>query len=239
VNAVIDAMSETRREILLRIKQSGGATISEIARHLGISDEGARQHLIRLERQGWIARRPARTDGGRSGRPASVYEISERGENLFPKRYDELSIALIDTVLDLYGPAAVKAALARVADAWVRDWETRLRGRTLEERLAMLTDYYVKSDPFASIERNGHISLIERNCPFRSVAMARPYLCSITVNVLTRLLGYNVTRIRRFQDGDGCCEFRVLTDRPVESADVRFALEPRDGDAAGDGESAL
>jgi predicted ArsR family transcriptional regulator len=233
VDAALNAMSNTRREILLHIKKNCGATISEIARHLQISDEGARQHLIRLERQGWVARRVPSTDGGHSGRPASRYEVSQRGEDLFPKRYHELSIALIDGVLDLYGPDALKTALGRVADTWVRAWDAKLRGRTLDERLEMLRDYYTPGDPFLSIEGNGHVSLVERNCPFRDVAMARPHLCSITVNVLTRLLGYRVERVRKLQAGDGCCEFRVLTDRPVRAGDTAFALEPRGDDAGG------
>lgn len=228
MNAVIEALSDTRREILLRIKRCGGATISEIAGYLEISDEGARQHLIFLERQGWISRRPRRSAQGRSGRPASVYEISSDGDNLFPKRYDELSIALLDTVNELHGPQAVEAALSRVADQWVSVWEPRLRGLSLGERLDLLRDYYGEDDPFLSVERNGHISLVERNCPYRNVAMARPPLCSITINTLSRLLGYRVVRTQKFQAGDGCCEFRVLTDQPVDATAFPFRLERTD-----------
>ena len=166
--------------------------------------------------------RPA---NGRSGRPASVYEISAGGENLFPKRYDGLSIVLIDTVLALYGPQAVDAALGRVTDERVWAWEPRLRGLPLNERLELLKNYYLEGDPFISIERNGHVSLVERNCPFRNVAMARPSLCSVTVNTLTRLLGCRVTRGRTFQAGDGCCEFRIHADEPINPADVSFTIE--------------
>ena len=170
MHAAIEALSDTRREILLRIKRDGGSTISEIAKHLSISDEGARQHLILLERQGWVSRRPQHSGDGKSGRPASVYEISPRGEEFFPKRYDELAIALLDVVRELHGAEAVQAALGRVADAWVRAWEPKLRGKTLDERLELLKNYYLEDDPFISIERNGHVALVERNCPFTNVA---------------------------------------------------------------------
>lgn len=232
MHAAIEALSSTRREILLRIKRDGGSTISEVAKHLAISDEGARQHLILLERQGWVSRRAQHSGDGKSGRPASIYEISAEGEEFFPKRYDELAIALIDIVNELHGTDAVKAALARVSDEWFRAWEPKLRDKSLDERLTLLQDYYLKDDPFISIERNGHVALVERNCPFTNVAMERPHLCSITVNALTRLLGLRVSRERKFQNGDGCCEFRVQTDKPVDPSNVPFTIEPSSDDTS-------
>jgi predicted ArsR family transcriptional regulator len=225
VHAAIEALSDTRREILLRIKKDGGSTIAEIARHLSISDEGARQHLILLERQGWVSRRAQHSGDGKSGRPASIYEISPRGEEFFPKRYDELCAALIDAVRELHGPRAVEEAMARIVESSVDDWEPKLRGKTLDERLETLKDYYLADDPFITIERNGHVALVERNCPFTNVAIQQPQMCSITVNVLMRLLGLRVSRERTFQHGDGCCEFRVHEDQPVETSAVRFSLE--------------
>jgi predicted ArsR family transcriptional regulator len=60
----------------------------------------------------------------------------------------------------------------------------RLEGKSLDQRLALLKDYYLPGDPFITIERNGKISLVEHNCPYFNVAMARPAMCSITVNAL-------------------------------------------------------
>ncbi len=225
MHAAIEALSDTRRAILLHIKQSGGATIAEIARHLAISDEGARQHLILLERQGWVSRRSQHTPEGKSGRPASVYEISRSGEEFFPKRYAELSGALIDAVEEMYGTEAVRKLMARIVENRVREWEPRLRDRSLDERLDALRNYYVDDDPFLSVERNGHVALVERNCPFTGIASRRPLLCGMTVTALTRLLRVRVSRERSFQCGDGCCEFRVHPDKPVDSSAVPFSVE--------------
>jgi predicted ArsR family transcriptional regulator len=226
VHEAIEALSETRRDILFHLKHSGGATISELAALVGISDEGTRQHLIYLERNGWVARRDAKDSAGRSGRPAAVYHVSPRGEAFFPKKYEDLTVALIDTVLELYGPKAIEATLTRITDAKVEAWAERLRGKSLEEKLDLLKNYYAEGDEFVFVQRNGGVSIIERNCPFLHVALARPALCSTTVSVLTRLLGYEVRRRQKFQHGDGCCEFEVLTDRPVDAGQFHFALEP-------------
>jgi predicted ArsR family transcriptional regulator len=178
-----------------------------------------------MERKGWIRRRETRPTAGRAGRPAAVYEISNAGESFFPKRYDELSVALADILVASHGRGALEGALERISDAWVDTWEPRLRGKSLDERLTLLKDYYIPGDPFLTVERNGHVALVEHNCPYLNVAMQRPALCSITVNALSRLLGFRVYRHRRFQNGDGCCEFRVLNDQPVDLEQHAFALE--------------
>jgi predicted ArsR family transcriptional regulator len=225
VHEAITALSDTRREIMAHVKRSGGSTIAELAAHLGISDEGTRQHLIHLERHGWIGRKDVKDTTGRSGRPASVYVVSETGESLFPKRYDELAGALVDSLRELYGPDALRAALTRIADGKVTEWESRLRGKTLDERLEMLKNYYAEGDEFTTVKRNGGGAIVEHNCPFINVAMSHSHLCSTTVSVLTRLLGCEVHRRRKFQRGDGCCEFELRTDRPVEGTGFRFAFE--------------
>jgi predicted ArsR family transcriptional regulator len=206
------------------VHQAPRHAIAELAAHPG--PEGTRQHLIRLERKDWVKRRDSHDSGGRSGRPAPVYVIGESGERFFPKQYDELSTALIDTVRDLYGDEALKATLARIVDAKVGAWEPRLAGKSLEQRLQLLTDYYAVDGAFAVVTSNGHRAIEERNCPYLNVALQRPALCSTTVNALTRLLGYQVRRSRKFQNGDGCCEFEVLTDRPVRGGGFEF--EPPD-----------
>ena len=151
-----------------------------------------------------------------------MYVIGESGERFFPKQYDELSTALIDTIRDLYGDSALKATLARIVDAKVREWEPRVAGKTLEQRLQILTEYYAVDGSFAVVTANGHHAIEERNCPYLNVALQRPALCSTTVNALTRLLGYQVRRSKKFQNGDSCCEFEVLTDRPVRGGGFEF-----------------
>lgn len=92
---------------------------------------------------------------------------------------------------------------------------------------------YRDRDPDIDVERRGSdYVLIERNCPFLKVALERPGFCSTTVSTLRRLTGCEVVRERRFQDGDGRCEFHVRTaESSPERAAVRFEPEPpRTGD---------
>src|SRR5690606_30807481 len=95
---------------------------------------------------------------------------------------------------------------------------------------------YVAGDPFLEVERiEGGYRLVERNCPFLDVAMARPALCSSTVSVMSRLLGRRVVRRERFQWGHGRCVFEVYEDQPAGEAGERFVPEPETEPVGPDG----
>lgn len=224
----LDSLSPPRREILLALKRRGPLAIAELSRRLGITREAVRQQLVLLEREGWLERRVDRSGAGKPGRPRSLYRLTPAGDHLFPKRYDDLAVELVDAVAESLGAAALKEILARLTEARVRRWQPVLSGLSLRERLEALQGIYLEEDPFTRVEETpgGGLRLVERNCPFLNVASRRPALCSVTVSTLARLLGCRVVREERFQDGDGCCAFRVLADQPLPPDAPPFDWEP-------------
>ena len=217
--------AHSRGAILGFLKRRGEGAVGEVAAHLRISYEGARQQLAQLEKQGLVEKRTRAPR--RAGRPLARYALSRAGDHLFPKRYDALTVELIDALTERLGARALKQVLRAFTDKRVREWAPRLAGKPLKERVAALQAIYGAGDPFMSVELGpGHIRLVERNCPFLNVALKRPALCSVTVSALERLLGVKVMREERFQTGHGRCVFRVLTGQPVDVRRFRFALEP-------------
>lgn len=219
------ALSDSRRAILGFIKHKGGATAAEVAEHMRITREGARQQLQALEQEGWIAALPE-SRAARAGRPALRFQITPAGDHLFPKNYDSLSLTLVDTVANQLGEEALTALLKALTDQQVKQWEGRLQGKSLPERIRLLKGIYFEEDPYTSVKKDARgYALVERNCPYLNVAMRMPRLCSVTVSTLTRLLGVKVVREERFQDGHRRCVFRVLADQPVDVKKFRFSLE--------------
>jgi len=96
-------LPESRRLIMQFLKRRGEATAGELAEHLGVTREAARQQLQLLETEGWIARGERQAAGG-AGRPAVNYQITPAGDHLFPKNYDALSMTLVDAVASQLGP---------------------------------------------------------------------------------------------------------------------------------------
>ncbi len=221
----IGALPDTRRAILHLLKQNGALTAGEVAKRLDGTREAARQQLQLLEEEGWVAR-ASRTGIPRTGRPAVAFSLTPAADHLFPKHYDTLSLILVDTVAEQFGEEALVKLLTALTDQQVARWEPKLAGKPLAERIRLLKGIYFDGDPFTSVKRDrcGYM-LVERNCPYLSLAMRRPRLCSVTVSTLIRLLGVRVVREKRFQDGAGRCVFRVLADQPVDPGSFRFALE--------------
>ncbi|MGH1362196.1 MAG: helix-turn-helix transcriptional regulator [Calditrichia bacterium] len=217
---------EIRRSILSYLKQNGSATIALLSEENNVSYEAIRQQIVQLKKDGWIISRLERPETVRSGRPLKLYSLSTAGDHLFEKQYDELAMELIRTTADNLGMEALKKLLAALTETRVRQWEPRLEGLSLEERLAALQEIYLEGDPYMKVEKKGgELFLVERNCPFLNVAHSYPMMCSVTVSTLSRLLGVRLKREKKFQKGDGCCTFRVLQNQPVDTKTFRFELE--------------
>lgn len=221
-------ISTVQHDILAFIKQQGEATNADIADKLGVSYEAVRQQLRQLEATHLVVSRKQRDEDQRAGRPTQVYALSPAGDQLFPKAYDDLALALIDTLAAALGPQALQEVLASFTDENVRQWTPHLRNKTLLERLEALKGIYLEDDAYMEVskdEADGTLRLVERNCPYLNIASRRPALCSVTVSTLSRLLGHMVTREKRFQDGDGRCVFRVHLNQPINTDAFRFAFE--------------
>jgi predicted ArsR family transcriptional regulator len=219
-----DHLSEPRRRIVHAIKSNGASSMSELASLLDISGEAVRQHLLNLEKDGWIIRIAEKQNG--IGRPHIRYRLTTAGEHLFEKNYDHLTIEVLDTLVKNLGENALKDVLAAMIEERVREWEPKLAGLNTIERLNVLKDFYSKDDFYMEvvIKGNKHY-LIERNCPFHNVALRRPILCSVTVSVLTKLLGCTVQREQRLQNGDGCCAFLIEPNMPVDGTAPCLIIE--------------
>lgn len=220
----IEQLPDSRRAILLTLKRGGPSTIAKLADELQLTGEAVRQQLLQLHREGWVESRVARApERGRTGRPATQYNLTEAGDHLFPKSYDLLNVTVLDAVTSELGPEAAKRVLERVCDDRVAASEGQLRGLGLAERVEALKSLYFESDPYMEVQpATDGFFLIERNCPFFNTAMRRPVLCSVSVNALTRLLGVRVDREERFQDGHGRCVFHVHANEPVENFEFRL-----------------
>src|SRR6476469_3880969 len=137
----VDQLPDSRRAILLALKRQGPSTIAQLAHQLQLTGEAVRQQLLQLQREGWIESRVARGDErGRTGRPATRYNLTEAGGHLFPKSYELLNVAVIDAVAEELGPDAAVRVLKRVCDDRVAVEEKTIQGMALESRVEALKD---------------------------------------------------------------------------------------------------
>ena len=174
-----------------------------------------RQHLTRLEGEGLIG---AETERQPTGRPAHVYRLTAKGDDLFPKAYDRLARLLLEAALeaDVAGPAPAGARtesaqamprLARRAAAAHSERLEHLQGRArVEAALAILQEEsgFVEVDETA----NG-VDIRDYNCVYRQVAEANSAVCAFHTEYVSCLTGAPVElTTNQCQGADACC-FRV------------------------------
>lgn len=155
-----------------------------------------------------------------------MYRLTDAGEHLFPKHYDALALAVIDAVAKELGPDAAMRVLARLTNDRVEELAPALEGMTLEQKIEAMKCWYFEEDPYMATEQVGEdFRLIERNCPYYNTAMARPAMCGVSVNALTRLLGVRVAREETFQRGDARCVFHAYAHETIDAATWEYAPE--------------
>jgi predicted ArsR family transcriptional regulator len=208
----------TQLKVAQLLKFHPGRSIGEVAKHLSISFEGARQLIEKMREESLIDAGAAPTST--RGRPAQIFTLTSRGEHLFPKHYAELSDSLISVMGS--DELNINSVLSQIADAKTAKLMGEEELTTFEERLDALKGVYGEGDDYLSIERTESATrVIEHNCPYLTVALSHPALCSVTTNVMSRILERKVVRTQTFQNGDGRCVFEVLN----QAAPEGFALE--------------
>ncbi|MBI4570369.1 MAG: winged helix-turn-helix transcriptional regulator [Chloroflexi bacterium] len=208
-------MQATRQQILDFLRRHGRATVKELDGHLGLTSTGVRQHLTVLEREGLVM---AHEERGHVGRPALVYELTEQGDTLYPKSYDQLANLLLEEVRDLAGAQALQTLLRRVAARFADQYRERVDGRTLPERVAEATAIIVERGSLADCSPDGEDWLIRQyTCPFPKVAGQNSCVCSMDVEFVRLLAGADARLTTSLLRGDDACTYRVRREQPASA----------------------
>ena len=93
----------TRGQIVTLLRRSN-RTVEDLARALGLTNNGIRAHLAVLERDGIVRQRGSVRRGSGGGKPAYIYELTSEAEDLFPKAYAPALGRLLDVLAERLGP---------------------------------------------------------------------------------------------------------------------------------------
>lgn len=197
----------TRMEVLELLRRKGRSSAEAIAADLGVTTNAVRQHLTNLEREGFVKSQPERA--GR-GRPSHLFVLTERADSVFPKRYGQLATMVLQEVQDMSGPEALDEIFARVAERHAAAIEPDLEGHDFDERLRRVVAWIGKAGTLAEqSDCPEGVKVTIHNCPFRNTALKFPQVCSITPQLITRLLGAPVSQADSIHRRDPYCSFVV------------------------------
>ncbi len=203
-------MQSTRWEILQLLKRRGRATVQELAKALDMTLMGVRLHLVVVERDGYVRRSTLRE---KPGRPAMVYSLTPKAEELFPKRYDLLAEKLLEAVQRAEVSGGLDSVLSATAHELAAPFVGRLNGGGRAGRVEQVGRLLEEIGGFASCERTegGHL-IHQYNCLYYHVAERRREVCSMCGLFLGEMLGVAPEPRAYLLDGAGRCTYFVPSD---------------------------
>ncbi len=187
--------------IVEELKWSGGMAVPGLAKALGMSYMGVKQHCLKLVECGYVE--SWRLPRERVGRPEVMYRLTGKADGLFPQAGVEVTLGLLEGAARLFGDAAPERLMHQYLrvqrDAW---WPRLQRLKSLVERATRLAELRARSGCLnrCTYDAAGGFRIEELHHPLRPVFERWPGVQTVELRLLEELLG---TRVVRRQTGGG------------------------------------
>ena len=203
----------TRGRIVMLLRRSG-RTVEELANSQGLTDNGVRAHLAILERDGIVRQRGSVRRGSGGGKPAYVYELTPKAEDLFTKAYEPMLRRLLDVLAERMGPEDTDALLRAVGRGLAEGKTIPTDGTRarLEAAVGVLNEL----GGLAQLEERDGAYLIQGySCPLAALTPEHPEVCRMAETMLTEVAGVSVyERCDRGERPRCCFEVSTSTNDP-------------------------
>ena len=210
MKTLIGNKKESTRDVILHtIKQSPQSTVESLAKAADVSPVTVRHHLNSLQADGLIE---ANTVRRKVGRPYYVYNLSERGQELFPQRYVRLTSRLLDELKTRFPETMVQDIFSSVVQGLVEEQASRFESLSIEARLDYLIKLLGEEGFLAGWERteDGY-KIVEYSCPYISVGHEHAEVCTFDKELMLTVLQTPVKQHSCMLEGANCCEFSIVT----------------------------
>lgn len=179
------------------LKTKGPQPISVVAGELGITVEGARFHLLKLEKEGLVE---SRAEAKGRGRPKQIWSLTASGNSRFPDTHAVLAANIITMIREALGEEALYKVIENHEQRMHARYAHEINGIPgLEERLVKLVEIRSKEGYMAEFERidDGYL-LVENHCPICEAAKVCNGFCNTELSIFKSVLGDEV-RIERME----------------------------------------
>jgi DeoR family suf operon transcriptional repressor len=168
----------TKGSLLVYFQQHGQGSAHDLADHMGISPQAIRRHLKDLEQEGLLVSQAIAVG---VGRPQLIYQLSQQGQEHFPRAYDEFAMGLLETLKDVVSPDQMGSILQKQWQRKAESYRAILGTGSVQQRVARLVDlrqaegYMAEMHPYQ--DHPDQFVLIEHNCAISQIAQTFPSVC--------------------------------------------------------------
>lgn len=195
----------TRDVILYTLKTTNQAKVDDLAVAAEVSPVTVRHHLNTLQADGLIEMASVRR---KVGRPYYIYSLSEKGHEIFPRKYVRLTNRLLEELKDSLPPDILNDVFNGIAQKIIREHEGKFEHLPFDERLAYLTATLREEGFIVEWEQDeDEYTLVEYGCPYYSVGDQHAEICSLDKDLMISILQTPVEQTRCILHGDETCQF--------------------------------
>lgn len=203
-----------RKHILEILKETGGATVAELAERLDMAPVSVRHHLDILQGDNLIrVGRVERT--GSVGRPQQIYQLTDDAAELFPKNFAVLAEGMVRQLKQILAPEQVDQVFESLADEMAEEAHVEdLNALPMAERLERVTTFlnergYLARWESCSVDGDDVFLLHKHNCPYAGMSGEHRELCLMDQLLIDRLVGEPCCRTASVANNDRCCTYRI------------------------------
>ena len=182
------------------LKRSTGMTVAELGRALKMSYMGIKQHCVDLEKKGWLDtwRRPVG-----NGRPEKLYRLTDKGESLYPEGGNELTLEILHSIQEIYGPSAPEKLLFNYFTRRTAAYLKKIKGHSIAERATAFTKLRNLEGHCAEVEFDAQLGfrITEYHSPLKSIASVYPSVRRMEEQMFNRVLMTTVQRMEERASG--------------------------------------
>jgi DeoR family suf operon transcriptional repressor len=172
----VGTIGETKERIL-ELLLGGPKSASEIAEKLQIQKSAARVHLESLQSLRAVR---SKFKIEKMGRPKKVYELTEKGRELFPRKYDLFLTLILNKIAGRKGEAEAREIIESIAEDIASDIRAKVdknnqQSNDLEQSLKIINAASNQMGFASTLERDEKDDLFyiqSKNCILHKVASA-------------------------------------------------------------------
>lgn len=167
--------------IITAIKRSDGLSVADIARELGRSYMGIKQHCISLENKGFLS--AWRVPRKQVGRPEKLYQLTDKCEALFPNQ-GPIVLTILDASRELLGEAGPEKLLGNHFEQRQKEWAAQIKATEPEQRVSQLVETLQGEGYFLHTKVDDSLSINVYHHPLKEVIIQYPSIVEMEIQAL-------------------------------------------------------
>ncbi|RIW29227.1 transcriptional regulator [Bacillus salacetis] len=203
-------MKTTKDKILDLLKKEVSLSVNDLIQELGITHMAVRKHLNVMEKDGLIHSVEFKQS---KGRPLYRYALTEKGDRLFPKNYEGISVEFLQDIKESFGEESVDALFKKREQRLTSQYKEQVEKKCSKlEKIQEIEKIQNEKGYMAQANQidDNTFELIEYNCPIMAIANNFKTACTCETEMFKSVLGTEqVKRVSCRTEGNHHCKFLI------------------------------